>query len=143
MQKWPTGKAAGRWGHFAEMDMDFPDFDSPSMPREVGRGLPTRQVLDKIGQTWPKLAKLGQGWPNLDKAGQIWTAVGQVFQPFCGTVGTLRSVKQKTRALFLAALRGSAGDRPLRSEDETTKKRAKNPVLSKIGRMPIDTVVHL
>jgi hypothetical protein len=41
---------------------------------------------------------------------------------------------------FLAALRGSASDCPLYSGNETTKKRAKNPVLSKIGRLPIDAV---
>ena len=104
---------------------------------------PVGRILDKVGQNWPNLAKNGHGWPNLDKAGQFWTAVGQVFQPFCGAGNTPRSVKQKTPALFLAGLRGSDSDRPLRSGNETTKKRPQNPALSRIGRMPIDTVVHL
>jgi hypothetical protein len=103
----------------------------PQVPPEnlVG-GSPGGRNLDKVGQTWPKLAKIGQGWPKLDKAGQIWTAGGQVFQPFCGTMNTLRSVKQKTRAPFLAGLCGSAGDRPLCSGNETRKKASGNPALS-------------
>jgi hypothetical protein len=88
---------------------------------------PVGRILDKVGQNWPKVAKNGQGWPKLDKAGQNWTAGGQVFQPSCGAMNTLRSVKQKTRALFLADLRGSAGDRPLRGGNETTKKRPREP----------------
>jgi hypothetical protein len=113
----------------------------PQVPPEnlVG-GSPGGRNLDKVGQTWPKLAKIGQGWPKLDKAGQIWTAGGQVFQPFCGAGNTPRSVKQKTPALFLAGLRGSGSDRVLHSGYERTKKGPQKPSLSKIGRMPIDAV---
>ena len=42
-------------------------------------------------------------------------------------MNTLRSVKQKTRTLFLAGLRGSASDCPLRSGNETTKKGPGKP----------------
>ena len=113
--------------------MDFPDFGSQAAPGKGGQAFPTRQVLDKIGQNWPKLAKIGQGWPNLDKAGQIWTAGGQVFQPFSGDLNTQRSVKQKTPALFSAGLRGLASGRPLAGGNETTKTRAGNPALSIIS----------
>ena len=84
---------------------------------------PVGRNLDKSGQNWPNLARIGHGWPKLDKAGQNWTAGGQLFQPFCGARNTLRSVKQKTRALFLAGLHGSGNRCPLRSGKETTKKR--------------------
>jgi hypothetical protein len=112
----------------------------PSMlPEKRVWDSPTRQVLDKVGQNWPKLAKLGQGWPNLDKAGQIWTAVGQLFPAVLGCWEWPEECQAKTPALFLAGLRGSDSDRPLRSGNETTKKRPQNPALSRIGRMPIDT----
>jgi hypothetical protein len=92
---------------------------------------PAGRKLDKIGQTWPKVARNGHRWPNLDKAGQIWTAGGQVFQPSCGAMSTRRSVKQKTRALFLAGLRGSGAIVLGPTWNETTKKRPGNPVLSR------------
>jgi len=99
---------------------------------------PVGRNLDKIGQNWPKLAKIGHGWPNLDKAGQFWTAVGQLFPAVLGCLEQHEECQAKTHALFLAGLRGPGSDRPLRSGNETTKKRRQKTALSKIGQMPID-----
>jgi hypothetical protein len=93
------------------------------------------------------LAKIGQNWPNVDKAGQTWTRLAKIgqpvdsfFPPFGGRTSTPRSVKQKTPALFLAGFRGSGAIALWPAGNETTKKRAKNPALSTIGRMPINAV---
>ena len=90
---------SGRSGH-REKERIFLTSGPNTPPEKRVWDFPVGRNLDKVSQTWPKLAKTGHRWPKLDKAGQIWTAGGQVFQPLCGAMHTRQSVKQKTLALF-------------------------------------------